>query len=173
MHNLFLAEAILDLNRFGYLDDSAEAEQSLKENINIEWMVLGSQFLLSVVNSRLGLIPEVLRSGLPLQNSASAPRIRIFSWLIIIWLYLSLPESESHWDEAIEACRTSIEMYKNCHYRLGWAHKLIDLGDALSGRNEPGDLERARETYQQSLDMFTEMGAPGYIKVLEERLANL
>ena len=52
------------------------------------------------------------------------------------------------------------------------------LGDAavdaaLVGRNEPGDLERARETYQQSLDMFTEMGAPGYIKVLEERLGDL
>ena len=40
-------------------------------------------------------------------------------------------------------------------------------------RNEPGDLERARDIYKQSLDMFTEMGASGYIKVLEERLANL
>ena len=52
------------------------------------------------------------------------------------------------------------------------------LGDAtveatLVGRNEPGDLERARETYQQSLDMFTDMGAAGYIKVLEERLEDL
>jgi hypothetical protein len=34
-------------------------------------------------------------------------------------------------------------------------------------------VERNRETYQQSLDLFTEMGAPGYIKVLEERLGNL
>jgi hypothetical protein len=44
---------------------------------------------------------------------------------------------------------------------------------ALVGRNEPGDLDRARETYQQSLDMFTEMGALGYIKVLEDRLGDL
>jgi hypothetical protein len=50
---------------------------------------------------------------------------------------------------------------------------LIDLGDSYVDRNGPGDLERARETYQQSLDKFTEMGAPGNIKVLEERLANL
>ena len=48
-----------------------------------------------------------------------------------------------------------------------------DLGDALVARNEPGDLERAQEAYRQSLDMFTEMGAPGYIKVLEERLEDL
>ena len=46
-------------------------------------------------------------------------------------------------------------------------------GDTLAGRNEPGELDRARETYQQSLDMFAEMGAPGYIKVLEERLWDL
>ena len=50
---------------------------------------------------------------------------------------------------------------------------LADLGDALAKRNEPGDLERARVTYQQALDMFTEMGAPGYIQVLEERLLDI
>jgi hypothetical protein len=38
----------------------------------------------------------------------------------------------------------------------------VDPG-AESGRNEPGNLERARE-------MFTEMGALGYVRVLEERL---
>jgi hypothetical protein len=70
-------------------------------------------------------------------------------------------------------CEKSIEIYQIRGYRWRWARKLIDLGDALVGRNEPGDLEKARETYQQSLDMFTEMGAPGYIKVLEERLGEL
>jgi hypothetical protein len=40
-------------------------------------------------------------------------------------------------------------------------------------RNEPGDLERARDIYKQSLDVITEMGVPGDIKVLEERLGEL
>jgi hypothetical protein len=31
-------------------------------------------------------------------------------------------------------------------------------------------MEKTQETFQKSLEMFTEMGAPGYIKVLEERL---
>jgi len=56
---------------------------------------------------------------------------------------------------------------------LNWARSLIDLGDALLGRNEPGNHERARQTYRESLDMFTEMGAPGYIKVLEKRLGEM
>ena len=59
---------------------------------------------------------------------------------------------------------------KKSGHRWRWARRLIDLGDALIGRDKPGDLERARETYQQSLDMFSEMGAPGYVEVLEERL---
>jgi hypothetical protein len=62
---------------------------------------------------------------------------------------------------------------KSSKHHWGLARRLIDLGDSLVGRNEPGDLERAQGIYQQSLDMFTEMGAPGYIKVLEERLREL
>ena len=46
----------------------------------------------------------------------------------------------------------------------------VTEGPPVEGK---GDLERARQTYQQSLDMFTEMGAPGYIKVLEERLGEM
>jgi len=51
-------------------------------------------------------------------------------------------------------------------------HKLIHLGDAFIGRNEQGDQEKNRKTHQQSLQMFIEMNAQGYIKVLEERLEN-
>jgi hypothetical protein len=38
------------------------------------------------------------------------------------------------------------------------------------GRDLPGDREGAEQVYRQSLEMFTEMGAAGYIQVLEERL---
>jgi len=77
---------------------------------------------------------------------------------------------DERWTDAMDACNTAIEVFEECGHKLWWARQLIDLGDAIMGRSEPGDLERARETFQQSLDMFTEMGAPGYIKVLEERL---
>jgi tetratricopeptide (TPR) repeat protein len=86
---------------------------------------------------------------------------------------IDLAPAEVRWNEAIEASKKSIEINKNYGHRWGWARRLIDLGDALLGRHAPGDLEQARQTYQQSLDMFTEMAAPGYIKVLEDRLGNL
>jgi hypothetical protein len=53
------------------------------------------------------------------------------------------------------------------------ACKLINLCNALFGRDEPGDLEKTPEFYKQLLHMLTEMGAPGYNKVLEERLGDL
>ena len=77
------------------------------------------------------------------------------------------------WGDVVPASETSIDIMKSCGNRWGWARRLIDLGDALVGRKKPGDSERAREIYQQSLNMFTEMGAPGYIKVLQERLRDL
>ena len=80
---------------------------------------------------------------------------------------------EERWEDAIAVCETYIEICQWGGYRWKLARWLVDLADTFVGRNEPGDLDRARETYQQSLDMFTEMGAPGYIKVLEERLGDL
>jgi hypothetical protein len=73
----------------------------------------------------------------------------------------------------VVACEASIKIFQDSGHRWGYARRLIDLGDALVGRDEAGDLERARQVYQQSLDMFTDMGAPGYVQVLEERLGNL
>jgi hypothetical protein len=75
--------------------------------------------------------------------------------------------------KALAYCESTIDTYKKLGHRWGWARKLIDLGDAFVRRNEPSDLESAEEAYQQSLNMFTEMGARGYIKVLEERLGDL
>jgi hypothetical protein len=84
-----------------------------------------------------------------------------------------LAMAEKRWTDAVEACSTAIQVFKGSNHKLWWARQLIDLGDAYLGRKESGDIELAWETYQHSLDMFTEMGAPGYIQVLEQRLADL
>jgi len=57
--------------------------------------------------------------------------------------------------------------------RAGCCRDDPGLTAGLLARCHPGDLERALETYQQALDMFTEMGALGYTKVIEERLGDL
>jgi beta-glucosidase/6-phospho-beta-glucosidase/beta-galactosidase len=39
----------------------------------------------------------------------------------------------------------------------------LDVRDVYAMRNEPGDLDKAMDAYQQSLDVFTEVDADGYV----------
>jgi tetratricopeptide (TPR) repeat protein len=172
--NLDLVMATIELSHFKSMADLSEAEYALNENIRLGDRVVQSNFLLVEVYTHQNRLSDAF-DQLSCAQDLHPPAAKDTNLFRVL---RANAETElalvgGRWDEAVEASRTSIEIYKNCGHRWGSARKLIDLGDALAGRNEPGDQERARETYQQSLDMFTEMGAPGYIKVLEERLANL
>jgi len=169
--NYFLASSILEMNRFESLDDLSEAEDLLKEIIEIGWKDMRAYFTLVIASARqkkfraaheylLEAEKHVEKDHQGVKESRTHARYE-------------LAYAEQSWDVAVKESETSVEIMKSCKYRYAWSRKLIDLGDALVGRNNPGDLGRARETYQQSLDKFTEMGAPGYIKVLEERLGEL
>ena len=171
-YNYNLANTILELNRFGYLDDLTEAERALLENIEIKSKDLQSYFYLTIVCARQGRIAAA-RDWLTQAHKKPSRYENNLEKELRSRTEFELVLAEGRWAEAVAACESSIEIFRNCGHQWGWARRLIDLGDALVGRNEPGDLERAGETYQQSLDMFTEMGAPGYIKVLEERLGDL
>ena len=170
--NFYLAIAILEHNRFELMDDLSIAESALKENIEIGGVLsLDSKFLLVEVYINQGRISAAHdQFALAQEGLSTATRDNNLFRVLCANAEIELALAEERWNKAIEASSSSIEIYRDCHHRWGWARKLIDLGDALVGHNQPGDLDRARETYQQSLDMFTEMGAPGYIKVLEERL---
>jgi hypothetical protein len=63
-----------------------------------------------------------------------------------------------------------VDRYKTEGYYWRQARFLLELGDSYAQRNNPGDSGRACETYQQSLVIITEMGATGFMRVLEERL---
>jgi hypothetical protein len=84
-----------------------------------------------------------------------------------------LASTEGRWDEAISKRLARIDTCQADGDRFAWAWNLIPLGDSLVGRDLPGDRERAEQAYRQSLEMFTEMGAPGYIQVLEQRLGGM
>jgi tetratricopeptide (TPR) repeat protein len=172
--NYYIARSILEMHHFISLGDLSELEELMKENIEIGWdvVIMRSYLLLSISSARQGDFTAAgeymsqAEDHMDKTDNNGARDARACA-------KYELAFAKGNWREAVKQCKTMIEISKDCNYYWGWARRLIDLGDALVGRNEPGDLERARETYQQSLDMFTEMGASGYIKVLEERLARL
>jgi hypothetical protein len=78
--------------------------------------------------------------------------------------------AKQDWETAIDAMERFIKFAELISYRWGHARFLLEWGDVCQARNAAGDLEHARELYQQSLDMFSEMGADGYVRVVSERI---
>jgi tetratricopeptide (TPR) repeat protein len=170
--NIGLVSALLDINRFMGIGDLREAESALMENIQIQWLVKESSFYLAVVSARKGLLQEA-QDRLAETAQADTQQLTKHEESYRLQAEIELARSGGSWYEAVTACQELIEIYKRGEYHWEWARQLIDLGDVLLGRDEPGDHERAEEAYRQSLEMFTEMGALGYIRVLEDRLRGM
>jgi tetratricopeptide (TPR) repeat protein len=157
--NLRIADIILELNRYAAQDNLSEAEAALQENIDIQGWEIESRLMLAIISSRKGIILEARErlAEVPAHNLAKLQesfRLRAEAELAV---------AEKRWDEAISAWETLIKIYKAGEYRWFWARYLIDLGDALLGRDGPGDREAAEQAFRQSLEMFSKMGAPEVI----------
>ena len=171
--NLDLVKTLLELNRFQESDYLFEAELALSENIEIKWEESDVFSMMAIICVRKNHVSEARDWLARSFDSNDYDNHDLLQEVFRSRTEFEIAYFEEQWDLAIAAGEYSIELVQKVGHCWEWARRLIDYGDALAGRNEPGDLERARETYHQSLDMFTEMGAPGYIKVLEERLENL
>jgi tetratricopeptide (TPR) repeat protein len=171
LYNGLLATTNLELNRFMGLSDTAESEASLRESIDMDWSPLKSRYSLVGLLSRQGRFIEAHALLAEAVSSIVQPETR--SDLVVrLAAEIELALAERRFSEAIDVCYILIHIYQAGGCRWQHARRLIDLGEALAGRCEPGDLEQARATYQQALDMFTKMGAPGYVQVLEQRLGS-
>jgi hypothetical protein len=49
----------------------------------------------------------------------------------------------------------------------------LDWADALIKRDEPGDLQPARQIFQESPEDYIDMGAPDFVNRIESRLEKL
>jgi predicted ATPase/class 3 adenylate cyclase len=172
--NISLAEVNLERNRFEGLEDFSDAEAAAHENIALQWGINDSCLVLSRINARRGFLREAHDY---LTRAAQAH----FSDQGMVLTYkthrlqaeIELAMAEERWDEAVSASLNLIDMYQGGNYRWHQARQLIDLGDALLGRDGPGDCERAEEAFRQALEIFREMGASGYVQALEERLGGI
>jgi hypothetical protein len=50
---------------------------------------------------------------------------------------------------------------------------LVEQAEAFLARNEPGDIENAIDMLGVALKEFEDMGADGFVKIVEERLKAL
>jgi tetratricopeptide (TPR) repeat protein len=129
-------------------------------------------WLLAILFSRQGRFADARKQLAEAVNNADQPMSKPVE-TSLLYAEAKLDLKEGNWEEAVSKEQTLIDRFRHIGNRWVVARNLINLGDALLGRDAPGDREQAQEAYQQSLEMFTEMGAPGYIQVLEERLGRM
>jgi DNA-binding SARP family transcriptional activator/tetratricopeptide (TPR) repeat protein len=160
--NYSFASNIIELYCLGGSGDLAEAEAALRENIELDGAYATySQTALVKVYSLQERFAE-----------AHALMAKLFTARVHLQLEAraSHAMAERRWNKAASATLSLINLLQSIGRRWEWARALIDLGDIYTNRNQPGDRERAREAYQQSLEMFSEMEAGGYVDVIHKRL---
>jgi predicted ATPase/class 3 adenylate cyclase len=86
---------------------------------------------------------------------------------------LHLARAEGRWDDALAIAQSDVEGHQMRGDRMRQAQTLLQVGDCLRGRNGPGDQARARQAYQQSLDLFSAMASEGHAQAARRRLASL
>jgi DNA-binding SARP family transcriptional activator/tetratricopeptide (TPR) repeat protein len=159
-----LAEANVELHRLTGSGDLVEAEAALVENLKSEEFIPITQTLLVKVYS---LQHRFTDAHAVLVELLKGPPLYRFD------AKASHAMAEQRWNQAATLTLSLINLLQTMGRRWEWARALIYLGDIYAQREHPGDSTRARVAYQQSLDMFSEMEATGYIQVLRQRLQAL
>ncbi|MGC9320549.1 MAG: ATP-binding protein [Armatimonadota bacterium] len=86
---------------------------------------------------------------------------------------MRLARAEGRWNDALAIAESNVDRRRRTGDRMRQAYALFVVGDCLHERNGPGDQERARQAYQQSLALFNEMESEGHAQAVRQRLASL
>ncbi len=171
-YNFVLADVYLQLSIFTGLTDLSEAENAMKENIELGNRTRFPYFVLARLAARQGRLEEARRQLNEAIAGLSQP-IGVDYEMDKMVVEVEIAQAEGRWDEAISIFRALIAKSTDFGNKVYEARALVRLGDALKSRDQAGDREEAEQAYRRALEMFTQMDTPGYIQVLEERLQAL
>jgi tetratricopeptide (TPR) repeat protein len=96
-----------------------------------------------------------------------------FDRLVLYQAGLEMARARKDWHQLMETFTSLQELIASGGDRWVDAINKLDWGDAYVARGEPGDRKQAEQLYRQSLAIFSEIGADGYVEVVESRLDSL
>jgi serine phosphatase RsbU (regulator of sigma subunit) len=172
----FLAVTLLEYDCFVEAPDWSEVEQLLRDAIDIGERGIGESIgprcRLSIAFARRRDFQEAWR-WFNEARSKIVVRSSIWQELFLLMAEAELARAEGRWDDAIAAYQKQVEIHSRTHQRLDWARALHNLAEMHTLRGEAEDLLRAHSLFNLALDLYKSMGAPVYIRVVEERLLSL
>jgi tetratricopeptide (TPR) repeat protein len=114
-----------------------------------------------------GARQRLAECGEVIQPLTPAPRLESE----VQWLAASVASAERRWAEAEAGFEGAAAVLSRLGLRWAWARSLLDWALFHVMRSEPGDGDRAVELLHRSLEAFEEMGSPGYVLVVQEKLS--
>jgi tetratricopeptide (TPR) repeat protein len=176
-----LADALLEghfVARRSSVHELAEAERALTRVQEI-FATFTDLLCIAECHSSLSALlagrgrPEEARSHLERARSLAKQRSGTWFEAVFLWAEGRLAMAEERWLEAQAAFEAMVGLYDSLGLRWYWARGLIDWAEALAAQGEPAGLGQAEGLLRQSLTTFEEMGADGYVEVVEHRLRAL
>ena len=171
---LSLLPVSLEVDRFYERQNWVEIESTLRKVLDIPGEILNpaAYSLMSIVFSRQGDVDKaeqwLLEASDRTQVSFVFTNRRYFKKAKI-----ELAVAKKEWTTAMNELEKFVEFIEHYGFRWEQARALLECGDVCVARRAVGDLEKAKALYIQSLEMFTEIGADGYVNVVKERLDDL
>ena len=165
-----LAEFMLEQGRY------AEAADLLEKIVQTSGPPEGGEqiaplFFLLRAYTQLGKTP-MAKNLLPRLQVAYAPNIDVGA-LLVKWSQGYIAQAEQRWDQAFNAFRAVITRTINSGRRWHQARATMDLASAYLARGEAEDVDQVCRLLQNSLTIFEEIKADGYVKIVQERLSKI
>jgi tetratricopeptide (TPR) repeat protein len=164
---------LLEIEREGEQIDWAEVEAALTESIEYGERGLGdmvepySQAV--AVRARQGRIEEARQLLEQVWERADA-RPTILHELALAAAKTELAAAERRWGDALAGAEAIAGYATKTHRRWLWARTLRDWADLHIARGEASDLQRAQALLREARAVFEEMGAEGYVTMVNARL---
>jgi tetratricopeptide (TPR) repeat protein len=129
-----------------------------------------SRSLLSRILSCKGEIQSSREMIAEAHSKGVVTQIHYYDQVFLLWAQADLYVAEKKWDEAWMVFEKLVSMTGEKSFRWFSRQAYVDWAEALIARGEPEDITQARKMLQESLEDFKDMGADGFVNMIEDRL---
>jgi class 3 adenylate cyclase/tetratricopeptide (TPR) repeat protein len=164
---------LLELDYFVEVQDWKEAEDILSRTAEFSnegiYAPLVPYGFMSLIETRKGRL-EASHRWLALAKKENETLPSYSVECLINKAEVELLVAEKKWEKAIQKLKGLVSVFKDHDQKWEVARALLSWAEVYKIRSEIGDYELAQEMYQKSLEMFAQMGAEGYVKLINNRL---
>jgi tetratricopeptide (TPR) repeat protein len=132
-----------------------------------------SHSLLSMIYSRESEVQKARQLLAESLIEAKDPGSEFFDQMFVLWAQTDLNVAKEDWSKAWVNYDALIKL--TTEHNLRWYQNwvMVEWAEAFVARNDPGDREKALEMLGEALREFEDMGADGFVKMVEEQLEAL